>query len=79
MVPFSWVNWTENDSVQAAENEGGWQTGRICFDWRISNAQPLYHRNKLFCLFCSYVSDWRFYHLCVVSCFERTSEFVFFV
>jgi len=35
-----------NDSVQAAEDEGGWQAGGLCSNWRIANAQLLYHRNK---------------------------------
>jgi len=54
MALFSWLNWTVNDwvhSVQAAEDEGGWQTDGLCSDWRIVNAQLLYHRNRLFWYF----------------------------
>jgi len=42
MVIFFWSNWTVNNSVQVAEDEGEWQTGGLCSGWRIANVQLLY-------------------------------------
>jgi len=44
MALLFWLNWTVNDSVEAAEDEGGWQ--RRSLFWRIANVQLLYHRNR---------------------------------
>jgi len=35
IVLLSWLNWTVNYSVQAAEDEGEWQTGGLCSDWPV--------------------------------------------
>ena len=42
MAPFC------NESVQAAEDNEGWRTGRLCSGWRINSAQLLYQRNSFF-------------------------------
>ena len=35
--------------MQIGQDEGGWQTGGLCCDWHIANAQLLYHRNTVVC------------------------------
>jgi len=44
----TWAGAGVKFSVQAAEDEGGWQTGGLCSNWRIANAELLYHRNTFF-------------------------------
>jgi len=33
------------DAPKQAENEGGWQTARLCSGWHIANVQLLCHKN----------------------------------
>jgi len=37
-----------NDSVQDAEDDGGWNTGELYSGWRNANTQLLHHRNNFF-------------------------------
>jgi len=48
MTPFVKLNWTVNNSVEAAKGEGRWQTGGLCSEWSIANSQLLHHRNSVF-------------------------------